>query len=116
MKNSKLNLILLFIIIFIINSCNKENGWDLKIKKIKKDEYYGIVKEKFIDTKNHNTPIVRLQPYKEISLYGEQHALIDKGDSLSKKLNTTIIEVYKNDTLIFINQEAYILFLKNKNK
>lgn len=112
----KLKLILLISIIFIIYSCKTDNGWYLVINTIKKDEYHGIVSDKFIDTKNHNTPIVRLLPFKEISIYSEHYILIDLGDSLSKKLNTTIIEVYKKDTLLLLNQEENILKRVKKNQ
>lgn len=104
-------IILILIFIFVLKSKDND-GWDKVIKVIEQDEYYGKVNEKFIDTKNHNTPIVRLLPKKEISLYGQQWELIDVGDSISKRLNTTVIQVFKRDKVITIDQKAYIETLK----
>ena len=53
---------------------------------------------------------------KKISLYGQQWDKMKIGDSLSKKLNTTTIEVFKKDKVIQIDLRAYIEHLKKKMK
>ena len=108
-----ISIVLLVLIFIFIMKSNDNNGWDNVIKVIEQDQYYGKVDKKFIDTQNHNTPIIRLLPEKEISLYGQQWELIDVGDSISKKLNTTVIEEFKKDKVITIDQKAYIETLKN---
>jgi hypothetical protein len=120
MKNTNLyiGIVVVFIIAFfiLIMKTNDNQGWDNVIKAIEKDEYYGIVKDKFIDTKNHNTPIVVLASGKKITLYGQQWSRIDIGDSLSKRRKSTIIEVIKPNELVKIDQKAYLEHLKMKNK
>lgn len=108
--------LIIVIVIFVINSKNTSDGWEEVIKVIEKDEYYGKVTGKFIDKKNHNTPIIVLSTNKQISLYGHQWDKIMIGDSLSKKLHTTTIEVFKKNQMLEIDQKKYIESLKNKQK
>ena len=95
-------------------SIDSKKGFDKVVETIEKDEYYGSVSSKYIDKENHNEPTIILSIGKKISLYGQQYDKIDIGDSLSKKLNTAVIEVYKKDTVITIDQKAYIEYLKKK--
>ena len=62
---------------------------------MKNDEYFGIVNQKFIDIKNHNNPTIVLSNGKHLTFYGQQFDKIEIGDSLSKKLKTTIVKVLK---------------------
>lgn len=108
-------ILLIVAVIWIVSSKRNNDGWDSVIKVMENDEYCGKVTQKIIDKQNHNTPIIVLSTDKKISLYGNQWDLISIGDSISKKLNTTIIEVFKKDTLLKINQKEYIENLKKKN-
>lgn len=99
--------------IYIVN-IDSNKGFDKVIETIEKDEYFGHVSNKYIDKKNHNEPMILLSTGKKISLYGQQYDKIDVGDSLSKKMNTTVIEVYKKDRVITINQKDYIEMLKKR--
>lgn len=120
MKNMNLYkgvaIVLIIIFFAFILNINQNDSWDKVIKVIEKDEYHGIVTDRFIDTENHNDPTIVLSSGKKISLYGEQWDKIKIDDSLSKKLNTTIIEVFKKDKVIQIDQRAYIEHLKRNNK
>lgn len=104
--------VLVFMIFIWIANRDNVPGFDKMTELKKRDQYYGIVSEKFIDKENHNTPVIKLSNGKKISLYGQQYDLISIGDSLSKKVNTAKIQVYKSDTIIEIDQEAYIEYLK----
>ncbi len=109
-------VILMAGIFFWILNTDENESFEKVIRVIEKDEYYSKVTKKYIDTKNHNDPIIVLSSGKKISLYGQQYDLINVGDSLSKKKNTGILEVYKKDTIIKIDQRKYIETLKPKNK
>lgn len=109
-------IVLIIIFFAFILNINQNDSWNKVIKVIEKDEYYGIVTDRFIDAENHNGPTIVLSSGKKISLYGQQWDKIKIGDSLSKKLNTTIIEVFKKDEIIQIDQRAYIEHLKRNNK
>ncbi|SCY98292.1 hypothetical protein [Flavobacterium caeni] len=104
--------ILIFVGFIWLANRDKTAGFDKVIETIKRDQYYGIVSDKFIDKENHNTPVLKLSHGKKISLYGQQYDLIEIGDSLSKQVNNATIQVYKSDTIIEIDQEAYIEYLK----
>ena len=103
-------------IFLLILNTNQNESFENVIRVIEKDEYYSKVTKKYMDNKNHNDPTIVLSSGKKITLYGEQYALINVGDSLSKKKNTGILEVYKKDTIIKIDQRKYIETLMPKNK
>jgi hypothetical protein len=100
---------------WVINTDENES-FEKVIKVIEKDEYDGIVTEKFIDNENHNNPTIILSSNRKISLYGNHYDEINVGDSLSKKINSGILEVFKKDTVIRIDQRKYIETLKPKNR
>jgi hypothetical protein len=120
MKNTNLykgiSIVLIIIFFAFILNINQNDSWDKVIKVIEKDEYHGIITDKFIDKENHNDPTIILSSGKKISLYGQQWDKMKIGDSLSKKLNTTTIEVFKKDKVIQIDLRAYIEHLKKKMK
>ncbi len=100
---------------WVINTDENES-FEKVIKVIEKDEYNGIVTEKFIDNQNHNNPTIILSNKRKITLYGQQYDEINVGDSLSKKINSGILEVFKKDTVIRIDQRKHIETLKPKNR
>ena len=65
-----IGLTLLLSIVFFIAKSNKNEGWDKVIKHIENDEYNSRVSNKYIDTNNHNTPIIEFSTGKKIALYG----------------------------------------------
>lgn len=106
-----ISIVLIIFIVFILN-INQNDCWDKVIKVIEEDEYHEKITDKFIDTENHNDPTIILSSGKKISFYGQQWDKMKIGDSLSKKLNTTTVEVFKKDKVIQIDQKAYIELLK----
>ena len=120
MGNSKLINGMIFIlmlgIFFWVINIDENESFEKLIRVIEKGEYHGIVTKRFIDNENHNTPTIVLTNQKRITLYGQQYDEINIGDSLSKKTNTSVLEVFKKDTVIKIDQRKYIETLKPKNK
>ena len=108
--------IFLVCIFFWIINTDQNESFEKTIKVIENDEYSAKVIKMFYDKKNHNTPTIVLSNEKTISLYGQQYALVEIGDSLSKKKNTGILEVFKKDTVLKIDQRKYIESLMPKSK
>lgn len=93
---------------------DESKDFDQIITVIENDEYYGIVNLKFIDSENHNSPTIVLSNGKHLTFYDQQFDIIEIGDSLSKKLKTTIVKVFKKNTITEINQKEYILEIEGK--
>ena len=101
-------------ITLVINS--KTKGFDKAIETIKKDEYNGTVTDKFNDRVKYNGPVVILSNGRIVRLYSYEYDKISINDSLSKKTDSTILQIFKKDTVITIDESIYINYLKNKNK
>lgn len=103
--------VLLFGLYYLLNIDHKK-GFDLVINTIKSDSYEGVVIEKYYDKENHNNPTLVLSSNRIITLYGEQYSQIDLKDSVSKKINSTTLYVFKKDKKIGIDLKGYIETLK----
>lgn len=75
------------------------------VKRIKEDTYSGIVSRKQVD--NHKSVLTTINEQNFNDFY-EISLKYDVGDSLFKKQNSTIMQIYKKDTIITIDYNTMI--------
>jgi len=77
------------------------------VKMIKEDTYNGIVSRKQID--NHKSVLTTINE-KNFNDFYEISIKYDVGDSLFKKENSTIMQIYKRDTIVSVDYNTMILY------
>ena len=70
------------------------------------ESFSGTVTNKYIDRKNHSFKTVVFKDGTKIAIINpELYGSIETGDSLEKKVNTFVVDVYKRDTIISLVQK-----------
>jgi hypothetical protein len=88
-------LVLMLIVAIWIFRTNDKESWKKVAQTLINNEFHGIVLKKYIDSENHNDPIVILTSKQKINLWNF-YDNVEVGDSLSKPKGTSIMEVYRN--------------------
>lgn len=109
-----LQLSMIISLIFLCG-CKSEGDFTRYINDMKKLEYQGNVERKFVDKYEHNYLTIQLSNGKKVVLYPTEYYIINTGDSLSKKKNSTILSVYRKNKLIKINLRENIRFFNDKS-
>lgn len=88
------------------------------LDSIKKEEYSGIVIDKYSDKENHNDPTLLLKSGEKVSVYGIIWGEINLGDSIVKNKGETTLKIYcrGGKTIVFDNNDIISNIRKSKEK
>ena len=120
MKLSNTNLhtiigytVILIVVLYLLIS-PKIGDYSLHIKAVMAQEYEGKVIKKYLNKDIRNEPTVILTNGEEIVFYDYEYYKISIGDSLAKKLNSTILYIYRKDKIIKADFKEDIRYFKDK--
>ena len=93
-------LIFVFCLMFLLNHFGYfENS---KRDSVLNEEFKTSIIEKYIDRSEHMTPMLKLSNGNEMINYFPKHnAVLKIGDSLVKMKNSTDMQVYRNEKIIY---------------
>ncbi len=110
------NIIVLLIIAgFVIwRIFDKSTTAQIILSGVKNDKFQGIVDSVYRDKSDHNAKKVRLTSGYLYSLYPEWESKVAIGDSLSKKQNSVVVEVFKsNGNKIILDYKELVKTIRN---
>lgn len=64
--------------------------------------YKGVIKEKYVDKMNHNSPMIKFTNGESIGINGFFRGKMQVGDSISKVRGDSVIQVFRNGEKIIL--------------
>ena len=111
---SKLFKVVLYLSVFIVISytiydmflipkgIKKEKEYHNKLQLILNQEFKGFITHKYRDKRNHNAPRIKSKNY-NISVIDDIFNIVNKGDSIVKEKNSTLMIVFDKKNKYSIN-------------